>query len=39
VIVRRWQDFTGKQATRESDGVDFDAVFDQAESASSAISQ
>jgi DNA modification methylase len=26
VIVRRWQDFTGQQATREADGV----VFDQA---------
>ena len=24
VIVRRWQDWTGKQATRESDGVAFD---------------
>jgi DNA modification methylase len=35
VIVRRWQDWTGKQATRESDGV----LFDQATSDSSAISQ
>ncbi|WP_394474894.1 site-specific DNA-methyltransferase [Ralstonia mannitolilytica] len=26
VIVRRWQDWTGKQATRESDGVAFDAL-------------
>jgi DNA modification methylase len=26
-IVRRWQDHTGKNATRESDGVEFDAVF------------
>lgn len=26
VIVRRWQDWTGKQATRESDGVVFDQV-------------
>jgi hypothetical protein len=24
VIVRRWQDWTGQQATRESDGVAFD---------------
>jgi DNA modification methylase len=24
VIVRRWQDYTGKQATRESDGLAFD---------------
>jgi DNA modification methylase len=36
VIVRRWQDWTGKQATRESDGVAFDA---QAASSSSEISQ
>ena len=35
VIVRRWEDFTGKQATREADG----AVFDQAASDSSMISQ
>lgn len=35
VIVRRWQDWTGKQATREADGV----VFDQAASNSSVISQ
>jgi len=35
VIVRRWQDFTGKKAARESDG----AVFDQAVSASSQMSQ
>ena len=34
VIVRRWQDFTGKQATREADG----AVLAQAASNSSAIS-
>jgi DNA modification methylase len=26
VIVRRWQDYTGKSATRQSDGVAFDAV-------------
>lgn len=39
VIVRRWQDFTGSLATRQSDGVAFDAAFDQAASASSAISQ
>ena len=36
VIVRRWQDWTGKQATRESDGVAFD---DQAANASSVTSQ
>lgn len=34
VIVRRWQDWTGQQATREADGV----AFDQAASASSALS-
>jgi DNA modification methylase len=26
VIVRRWQDWTGQQATREADGVAFDAL-------------
>ena len=26
VIVRRWQDYTGKQATRQSDGVVFDTL-------------
>ena len=36
VIVRRWQGWTGKQATRESDGALFD---DQAASDSSVISQ
>ena len=36
VIVRRWQDWTGKQATRETDGVAFDA---QSASCSSEISQ
>jgi len=36
VIVRRWQEWTGKQATRESDGALFE---DQAASDSSAISQ
>ncbi|SCK61231.1 DNA modification methylase [Variovorax sp. HW608] len=35
VIVRRWQDWTGKLATREADGV----PFDQAASDSSMISQ
>ena len=35
VIVRRWEDFTGKQATREAD----DAVLDQAASDSSTNSQ
>ena len=28
VIVRRWEDFTGKQAIREEDGVLFDVVSD-----------
>ena len=36
VIVRRWQDWTGKQATRESDGALFD---DQVANDSSVISQ
>ncbi len=36
VIVRRWQDWTGRHATREADGAMFDA---QAASDSSAISQ
>ncbi|WP_243041041.1 site-specific DNA-methyltransferase [Dyella sedimenti] len=35
VIVRRWQDWTGQQATREADGL----AFDQAASDSSAIAQ
>ncbi len=35
VIVRRWQDWTGKKATRKADGV----AFDQAASDSSVISQ
>ena len=35
VIVRRWQDWTGQQASRESDGL----AFDQAASESSTISQ
>ena len=35
VIVRRWEEFTGKQATREADG----ALLDQATSDSSTISQ
>ncbi|MBU9468519.1 site-specific DNA-methyltransferase [Burkholderia multivorans] len=35
VIVRRWEDFTGKQATRQADG----ASLDQAASDSSTISQ
>jgi len=35
VIVRRWQDYTGKQATRQPDGV----AFDQAASSSSTIPQ
>jgi DNA modification methylase len=26
VIVRRWQDWTGQQATREADGVAFDSI-------------
>ena len=36
VIVRRWQDWTGKKATRQSDGVAFD---DQSANSSSPISQ
>ncbi|MBV6795037.1 site-specific DNA-methyltransferase [Xanthomonas euvesicatoria] len=36
VIVRRWQDWSGKQATREADGLPFD---DQAASSSSRIAQ
>ena len=36
VIVRRWQDWSGKQATREADGLSFD---DQAASSSSRIAQ
>ena len=39
VIVRRWQEFSGGHATRESDGVAFDAAAGQAASASSVISQ
>jgi len=35
VIVRRWQDWTGQQATRAADGL----AFDQATSSSSTISQ
>lgn len=35
VIVRRWQEWAGKQATREADGL----AFDQATSSSSTISQ
>jgi len=35
VIVRRWQDWTGQRATRESDGL----AFDQAASDSSAMAQ
>ncbi len=35
VIVRRWEEFTGKKAAREADGV----TLDQAASASSTISQ
>jgi len=35
VIVRRWQEWTGKQATREADGL----AFDQAATSSSTISQ
>ena len=29
VVVRRWQDHSAKKATRESDGVDFDALLGQ----------
>lgn len=35
VIVRRWQDWSGKQATRTADGL----AFDQAATSSSTISQ
>jgi len=35
VIVRRWQEWTGKQAAREADGL----AFDQAATSSSTISQ
>lgn len=35
VIVRRWQDWTGKQATRAADGL----AFDQVTNSSSTISQ
>ena len=31
VIVRRWQDYTGKKAVRESDGVEFDYARAQAD--------
>ena len=30
VIVKRWQDWTGKQATRQMDGVAFDALLSEA---------
>ncbi|UZR28101.1 site-specific DNA-methyltransferase [Methylococcus mesophilus] len=30
VIVRRWEDWTGKQATREADGLAFDALASEA---------
>jgi DNA modification methylase len=33
VIVKRWQDFAGKQATRLKDGVAFDALADVAQPA------
>lgn len=48
VIVRRWQDWTGKQATRENDGVAFDDLTQETDcvrespdqaASSSAISQ
>jgi DNA modification methylase len=39
VIVRRWEDFTGKKAIREGDGALFGVVFDQEEKASSVTSQ
>ena len=26
VAIKRWQDFTGKSATRESDGASFDSL-------------
>jgi DNA modification methylase len=39
VVVRRWQEHSAKKATRESDGLAFDALVGQVASASSAISQ
>ncbi len=33
VIVRRWQDFIGKQAVREADGVAFDELFHTVDNA------
>lgn len=35
VIIRRWQDWTGKQAAREADGVSFDEAAHQLEGAAS----
>ena len=39
VIVRRWQDWTGKQATREADGVAFDQAASDSPVPDSTISQ
>jgi DNA modification methylase len=39
VIVRRWQDWTGKQATREADGKAFDQAASDSSVPDSAISQ
>lgn len=39
VIVRRWQDWTGKQATREADGVAFDQAASDSSVPDSTISQ
>ena len=39
VIVRRWQDWTGKQATREADGVTFDQAASDSSVSDSTISQ
>ena len=39
VIVRRWQDWTGKQATRAADGVVFDQAASDSSVSASTISQ
>jgi DNA modification methylase len=39
VIVRRWQDWTGEQATREADGVTFDQAASDSSAPDSTISQ
>ena len=39
VIVRRWQDWTGKQATREADGIPFDQVTSESSEPLSTLSE